>query len=75
MSHYPFETKEEWDELLVKVRSGSRALSFLRTIAINLDNDELPDDQFRNFIRNSLDDMPGVDYEKPVQSQPPESES
>lgn len=75
MSSYPFETDEEFDELLNKARAGSRALGFLQTIAINLDNNGLPDDQFRNFIRNSLDYMPGVDYKKPVQSQPPESKS
>ena len=73
MSHYPFETEEEWTEFVAKIRSGSRALSFLQTIAINLDNNKLPDDQFRNFIRNSLDGMLGIDYTKPERPNPPES--
>ena len=64
---------DDLDEVVAKARAGSRALSFLQTLAINLDNDKLPDDQFRNFIRNSLDDMPGVEYAKPERVRPPES--
>lgn len=73
MSSYPLAPDEEFDKLLDKARAGARALGFLQTIAINLDNDKLPDDQFRNFIRNSLVDMPGIDYTKPERPRPPES--
>lgn len=54
-------------------RSGHQALSFLRTMVVNLDNTGLTDEQFREFIRNSVEGMPGVDYTKPERPRPPES--
>lgn len=39
-----------------------RALNFLQTLAENLDNPRLSDAQFREFVRNSVGGMPGVDY-------------
>lgn len=41
-----------------------RALNFLQTVAANLDNERLTDEEFRNFMRNSLEGMPGVDYKR-----------
>lgn len=73
MSHYPFETEEEFDELLAKARAGARARGFLQTVIVNLDNLGLTDAQFREFIRNSMEGMPGFDYTKPERPRPPES--
>lgn len=54
-------------------RAGHRALNFLRTVVVNLDNVELTDEQFREFIRTPVEDMPGIDYIKPERTLPPES--
>jgi len=72
MSRYPFETEEEFDEFW-KARNSARAMHFLQTMVANLDNTKLTDDQFREFIRNSMHGFPGVDYTKPGQTRPPES--
>lgn len=55
--------KEPSDESLADARV--RALHFLQTVAANLDNPKMDDEAFRQFMRNSLDQMPGVDYTKP----------
>jgi len=73
MSHYPFETEEEFDELLVKARNASSAMSFLKTLVANLDNGNITDMQFRDFVRNSMQGFPGIDYTKPERPRPPES--
>ncbi len=39
------------------------ARNFLGTVAANVDNDKLTDEEFREFIRNSL---PVVDYDKGI---------
>lgn len=64
---------DDLDEVVAKARAGSRALSFLQTIAVNLDNTGLTDENFREFVRNSLEGMPRVDYTKPDRPRPPES--
>jgi hypothetical protein len=58
-----------WDEpssdheaLCEKARNGSRALSFLQTVATNLDNGKLIDEEFRDFMRRSMTGMPGITY-------------
>ncbi len=63
---------DDLDEVVARARAGNRALTFLQTLAMNLDNTGLPDDQFRNFVRNSLESMPGVEYTKPDRQRPPE---
>lgn len=39
------------------------ALAFLQTVAVNLDNEKLDDAAFRQFMRNSIQGMSGVDYD------------
>lgn len=64
---------DDLDEIVAKARAGNRALSFLQTLAVNLDNAGLTDDNFREFVRNSLEGMDGVEYAKPERPRPPES--
>jgi hypothetical protein len=45
------------------------AKNFMQTIAANIDNDKLTDADLREFIRNTLPIVKGVDYT------PPEKES
>ena len=44
--------------------NARRALNFLQTVAANLDNEKLDDAAFREFMRNSIEGMPGVDYDR-----------
>ena len=39
-----------------------RALSFLQTVAVNLDNEKLTDTQFRQFMRNNMMGIHGWGY-------------
>ena len=52
------------DEIVEKARAANRALNFLRTVAANIDNDALDDKEFREFMRRSMADMPGVNHGK-----------
>ena len=56
------EPSTDHDEACQKARNGSRSLSFLQTVAANLDNNKLTDTEFRDFMRRSMTDMPGVTY-------------
>ena len=53
------------DKIAAELEAQRRALNFLQTVAVNLDNGKLTDAAFRDFIRNSLEGMPGIDYVKP----------
>jgi hypothetical protein len=55
---------EGHDEIVEKARAANRALNFLQTVAANLDNEALTDEQFRDFMRRSMVDMPGVNHGK-----------
>ena len=48
-----------------ELEAQRRALNFLQTVAANLDNGKLDDRAFRDFMRNSMEGMPGVEYTKP----------
>ena len=39
-----------------------RALNFLQTVAVNLDNEKLTDTQFRQFMRNNMMGVHGWGY-------------
>lgn len=43
-----------------------RAVNFLHTVAANIDNMKLDDEAFREFMRDSMTDMPGVNYTKHI---------
>lgn len=41
------------------------AKSFVGTLAANIDNDKLSDKEFRQFCRNSVPNVEGIDYTPP----------
>ena len=41
-------------------------LNFCQTVAKNVDNTALSDEEFRQFIRNSLPIVKGIDYSQKV---------
>ena len=40
------------------------ALGFLQTVSVNLDNEELSDEDFRQFMRNSMRGIPCFGYKE-----------
>jgi len=40
------------------------ALGFLQTVSLNLDNEELSDEEFRQFMRNSMRGIPLFGYKE-----------
>ena len=56
-----------------KEAAGARALNFLQTVAVNLDNPTLTDSAFRDFMRKSMEGMDEVEYTKPEPTRFPES--
>ena len=66
-SEGPFGPSKELREREAEDAARFRALNFLRTVAANLDNPKLTDQQFREFMRNSIEGMDGVDYTRPEQ--------
>ena len=48
-----------------ELEAQRRALNFLQTVAANLDNEKLDDAAFRDFMRRSIEGMPGIDYVRP----------
>ncbi len=57
--------RKEAAEIQEELEAQRRALNFLRTVAVNLDNEKLDDTEFREFMRNSMEGMLGIDYTKP----------
>ena len=56
-------TSQEEDEAICKkAREHARAFHFLQTTVANLDNAGLTDAEFRDFMRRSLNGMPGLNY-------------
>jgi len=40
------------------------AKSFIETLAVNIDNEKLSDADFRQFCRNTVPSVEGIDYPK-----------
>lgn len=57
----------EHDRIVEKARHANRAFNFLKTVAANIDNKALSDEEFRDFMRRSKDGMPGLEYPKKQQ--------
>ena len=70
-SEGPFGPSKELKQREDEDAARFRALNFLQTVAANLDNPKLSDAEFRQFMRNSMTGMPGIDYpEEPKESFP-----
>ena len=47
-----------------KKEAAFHALNFLQTVAANLNNEAINDEEFRDFMRRSMTGMPGIEYPK-----------
>ncbi|GAG23661.1 unnamed protein product [marine sediment metagenome] len=43
--------------------------SFVETLAVNIDNKELSDEAFRQFCRNTVPSIEGIDYESLIKNE------